>query len=64
MILLPFTWGTKEGNYLIPGLGHHPREHLLKKICFCAYDRKNTNYDHHGCDDNHDGNLDDKDDIK
>ena len=27
-----------------------------------AYDRKNTNYDNHGCNDNYDGNFDDNDD--
>ena len=31
---------------------------------FCAYDRKNTNYDNDGCNDNYDGNLDDNDDKK
>ena len=29
---------------------------------FCAYDRKNTNYDNDDCNDNHDGNFDDNDD--
>ena len=29
---------------------------------FCAYDRKNTNYDNGGCNDNYDGNFDNNDD--
>ena len=36
----------------------------ISKTMFCAYDRKHTNYDNDGCNDNYDGNVDDNYDIK
>ena len=49
-------------NYPSPSFGQIVHLFRTSKTTFYAYDRKSTNDDNDGCDNNYDGNFDDNDD--
>ena len=51
-------------NYPSPSFEQLVHLFRTSKTTFYAYDRKSTNDDNDGCDNNYDGNFDDNDDKK